>query len=301
MTTSKSTAATGVKMFESADKIETLIEAMPYIRKYQNKTVVIKYGGHAMVNEELKKKVAQDIAFLQYSGLRPVIIHGGGPEITQMLAKVGKESRFINGMRVTDAETVDVAQMVLVGRINTDITAAICLCGGKAVGLNGKDSNLIAAEKLLSEGGVDIGYVGSVTSINKHLINSLLDGGYIPVISPIGVGTDGQTYNINADIVAGEIAAALQAEKLIMLTDVKGIFEDPKDASTFISLLTFDKAHEMKLNGRIDGGMIPKIDACIKALNGMAKSAHIINGCIPHSVIMEVFTKQGSGTMVVQS
>jgi len=295
-------------MFESIEKVEILIEAMPYIRAFQNKTVVIKYGGHAMVNEDLKKKVAQDIAFLQYSGLRPVIVHGGGPEITQMLAKIGKKSEFVNGMRVTDAETVDMAQMVLVGRINTEITAAICLCGGKAVGLNGKDSNLIAAEKLLSEvkengriKEVDIGYVGSVTGINKHLINSLLDGGYIPVISPIGVGEDGQTYNINADIVAGEVAAALQAEKLIMLTDVKGIFEDPKDPSTFLSVLSFNKAHEMKLNGRIDGGMIPKIDACIKALNGMAKSAHIINGCIPHSVIMEIFTKQGSGTMVVQS
>ncbi|WP_424244791.1 acetylglutamate kinase [Elusimicrobium posterum] len=294
-------------MFDSVGKIETLIEAMPYIRKFQNKTVVIKYGGHAMVNDELKKKVAQDIAFLQFSGLRPIVVHGGGPEITDMLKKVGKKSEFVNGLRITDDETVDIAQMVLVGRVNTEITGTISMFDGKAIGLNGKDSKLISAEKLYSEvkengetKEIDIGYVGAVTGVNTHLLNSLLDSGYIPIVSPIGVGENGETFNINADTVAGEIAAALHAEKLIMLTDVKGIFEDPKDPSTFVSTLTFDKAHEMMMKGTIDGGMIPKVKACINALNNMTKKAHIIDGRTPHSILMEIFTDSGSGTMVVR-
>jgi len=294
-------------MFESADKIETLIEAMPYIRKYQNKTVVIKYGGHAMVNDELKKKVAQDIAFLQFSGLRPVVVHGGGPEITDMLKKLGKKSEFINGLRVTDGETVDIAEMVLVGKINTEVTATINMFGGKAIGLNGKDASLLRAEKILSEvkeNGVskeiDIGFVGAVTAVNAHLLSSLLDNDYIPIIAPIGVGENGETFNINADTVAGEIAAALHAEKLIMLTDVKGIFEDPKKPETFVSTLTFDKAYEMMMKGQIDGGMIPKVQACIHALNNMTNKAHIIDGRAPHSILMEIFTDKGSGTMVAK-
>jgi acetylglutamate kinase len=293
--------------FSSLEKIETLIEAMPYIRRYQDKVIVIKYGGHAMTSPDLKQKFAQDIAFLQFSGLRPVIVHGGGPEITQMLDIMGKESKFIEGLRVTDAETVEIAQMVLVGKINADITSLIVSYGANAIGLNGKDSRLIAANKLLKtvktdEGlkDIDLGYVGSIKSINTQLLNVVLDSGYIPVIAPIGVGPDGQAYNINADTVAGDMAAALKAEKLIMLTDVKGIFENPKDPATFISQLNFDKAYEMILKGAIDGGMIPKIKACIKALKNTTKAAHIIDGRTPRSILMEIFTDKGFGTMVIK-
>jgi acetylglutamate kinase len=294
-------------MFDSIGKIETLIEAMPYIRKFQNKVIVIKYGGHAMINDELKRKFAQDVAFLQFSGLRPVIVHGGGPEITEMLDKMGKKSEFTEGLRVTDGETAEIAQMVLVGKVNTDITGALGMCGGKAIGLNGKDSKLISASKLLKKiqvkgeyKEVDIGFVGSVKGINVHLINSLLDSGYIPVISPVGMGENGETFNINADTVAGEVAAALHAEKLIMLTDVKGICANPKDPGSFISVLTFDKAYEMIMKGSIDGGMIPKVNACITALKNMTGGAHIIDGREPHSILMEIFTDKGYGTMVVK-
>jgi acetylglutamate kinase len=294
-------------MFQSSSKIETLIEAMPYIRKFQDKTIVIKYGGHAMVNDDLKKKFAQDIAFLQFSGLRPVVVHGGGPEITDMLKTMGKKSEFIEGLRITDSQTAEIAQMVLVGKICTQITSAISSYGGKAIGLNGKDSNLICATKLLKKittAGVskeiDIGFVGSVTKINADLINSLLDSGYIPVISPIGVGQNGETFNINADTVAGEVAAALHAQKLIMLTDVKGVFADKNNKDSFISVLSFDKAYEMIFEGTIDAGMIPKINACITALKNMTQAAHIIDGTIPRSILMEIFTDKGFGTMVVK-
>ncbi|MDR1952708.1 MAG: acetylglutamate kinase [Elusimicrobiota bacterium] len=293
-------------MFKSTEKIETMIEAMPYIRKFQKKVVVIKYGGHAMINEELRNKFAQDMVFLQFFGLRPVIVHGGGPEITEMLKKIGKKSEFIEGLRITDKETAEIAQMVLVGKINSGITSLITVNGGKAVGLSGKDSNLISAKKLLKEIEIDgqtkiidIGLVGEVLDINVHLINSILDGGYTPVISPIGMGENGETYNINADTVAGKIAAALQAEKLIMLTDVNGIYEKQGDSKSFISVLSFDKALKMIAEKKIDGGMIPKVEACIDALKNMTKSAHIINGKIPHSILTEIFTDKGLGTMVV--
>ncbi|MDR2709548.1 MAG: acetylglutamate kinase [Elusimicrobiota bacterium] len=294
-------------MFDSKQKIETLIEAMPYIRRFQNKIIVIKYGGHAMVNPDLKQKFAQDIAFLQFSGLRPVVVHGGGPEITQMLSRLGKKSEFIEGLRVTDAEAMEIAQMVLVGKINTDITSAMVRYGAKALGINGKDSNLLMACKLLKKikkddkiKEIDLGFVGDVKSINGEFLRTILDSGYIPVIAPLGSDENGQSYNINADTVAGKIAATLQAEKLIMLTDVKGIFENPKDPKSFISELSFDKAYEMILRGAIDGGMIPKINACILALKNQTKAAHIIDGTIPRSILMEIFTDKGFGTMVVK-
>lgn len=289
-------------MFKSLDKIETLIEAMPYIRKFQDKTIVIKYGGHAMTNDELKKKFAQDMAFLQFSGLRPVIIHGGGPEITDMLKKMDKQSDFVEGLRITDQETAQIAQMVLVGKINAEITGLISLCGGSAVGLNGKDSKLLSAAKMLKKvqgKEIDIGFVGKVKSVNTRLINSLLDAGYIPVIAPIGMGENGETFNINADTAAGEIAGALKAEKLIMLTDVKGIFEDKNDPATLISAMDFAKVSEMTAAGTIEGGMIPKVNACISALKNMTRSAHIIDGTIAHSILMEIFTDKGFGTMIV--
>lgn len=293
-------------IFSEIDKIETLIESVPYIRKFQNKTVVIKYGGHAMVNEDLKRAVARDIAFLQFAGLRPVIVHGGGPEITEMLKKVGKKSEFVAGLRVTDKETADIAEMVLAGCINTDLVGILNACGAKAVGLNGKDANLIIAGKMLASlpGGkskkVDIGFVGEVKKINAELLNCLLDNGYIPVIAPTGADGLGGNYNINADSVAGDIAAALMAEKLVMLTDVKGIYEDHKKPETFISTLTSSKAHALMNAGKIDGGMIPKVRACMTALNAGAGKTHIIDGRTKHSILTEIFTDSGTGTEVVK-
>ena len=294
-------------MFHEIDKIETLIEAIPYIKKFQGRTVVIKYGGHAMVNDELKRDVARDVVFLQFAGLRPVIVHGGGPEITGMLKIINKQSGFVSGLRVTDEETVGIAEMVLAGKINTDLVGLINACGANALGLNGKDANLIMAEKMLAdvlENGavkkVDIGFVGEVKKINADLLNHLLDNGYIPVIAPTGADGKGGTFNINADSVAGEIAAALQAEKLVMLTDVKGIYADHRDAETFISTLKVSAAHELMSAGKIDGGMIPKVKACMTALDAGAGKTHIIDGRIRHSILTEIFTDSGTGTEVVK-
>lgn len=288
-------------------QVEILTEAIPYLREFKDKTIVVKYGGNAMLNDELKNKVLQDIVFLQSAGMRPVVVHGGGPEITEMLKQAGIKSEFIGGMRVTSAEAARIAEMALVGKVNTDLVARINLIGGQAVGLNGKDAALIQAGKLLAdvyENGevnlVDVGYVGKVEHIHTNLINTLLAGGYIPVIAPTGFGVNGETYNINADIVAGEIAGALKAEKLLMLTDVKGIYEDHHDESTFISTLTFEKAQELIIRGQIDGGMIPKVRACIIALSGGAKKTHIIDGRDLHSILMEIFSDEGVGTEVVK-
>ena len=294
-------------MFNTMEQIQTLVEALPYMRQFKGKTIVVKYGGNAMINEELKAKVIQDIIFLQCAGLRPVVVHGGGPEITAMLKRVGKQSTFVNGLRVTDEETVELAEMVLAGKINTDLVSLLNRQGGKAVGLNGKDANLIVAKKHLSEvyengevNLVDIGFVGDVASVNVELINSLLDLGYIPVIAPTGVGANGETYNINADSVAGEIAGALKAEKLLLLTDVRGIYVDYRDENTFVSTLTFEKAQELMIKGCIDGGMIPKVKACVTALSGGAGKTHIVDGRQPHTILMEIFTDAGIGTEVVK-
>src|SRR5574344_2290731 len=253
----------GMGMLRNED-IQVLVEALPYLRDFKGKTVVVKYGGNAMINEDIKTKVLQDIVFLQCAGLRPVVVHGGGPEITSMLAKAGKKSRFVSGLRVTDAESVGIAEMALVGKINTDLVARLNTLGGKAVGLNGKDATLIQAKKHLAdvyENGevnlVDIGYVGNVEKVNTELIDVLLNAGFIPVIAPTGVGAQGETYNINADSVAGEVAGALKAEKLLILTDVKGIYADYKDENSFIRTLSFEKAQEPIIRGSIDGGMIP--------------------------------------------
>lgn len=289
------------------EQINTLVEALPYLRDFKGKTVVVKYGGNAMLNDDIKNKVLQDIVFLRCAGMRPIVVHGGGPEITAMLQKAGKKTQFISGLRVTDAESVGLAEMALVGKINTDLVARLNILGGNAVGLNGKDANLIQAKKHLAdvyENGevnlVDIGYVGNVEHINTALINVLLDNDFIPVIAPTGVGTNGETYNINADSVAGEIAGALQAEKLLVLTDVKGIYSDYRDESSFISTLTFEKAQELIVRGKIDGGMIPKVKACITALSGGAKKTHIIDGREEHSILLEIFSDQGVGTEVVK-
>jgi len=284
-----------------------LIETLPYMQQFAGTTVVIKYGGNAMVNTELKNSVIQDITLLKYVGMRPVVVHGGGPEITKFLKQLGKQSTFISGLRVTDEETVSIAEMVLVGKINTEIVNLLNRHGAKAVGLSGKDADLIFAKKHLAEvhedgevKTVDIGYVGDVEHINTDILNALLDRGYIPVIAPIGIGRDNESYNINADYVAGEVAGALGAEKLIMLTDVEGIYRDYNDKSSFISSLSLAEAKAMIREGSIGGGMIPKVETCIKALEGGTGKTHIIDGRQPHSILLEIFTGQGIGTQVVK-
>ena len=294
-------------MLMNDSQVQTLVEALPYLSKFKNKTIVVKYGGNAMLNDELKNKVLQDIVFLQCAGMRPVVVHGGGPEITRMLMQAGKKSEFVSGLRVTDAESVGIAEMALVGKINTDLVALLNTLGGKAVGLNGKDATLIQAKKHLAdvyENGevnlVDIGYVGNVEKVNTELIDVLLNAGFIPVIAPTGVGAQGETYNINADSVAGEVAGALKAEKLLVLTDVRGIYSDYRDENSFISTLTFEKAQELIIRGKIDGGMIPKVRACITALSGGAKKTHIIDGRAEHTILMEILSDKGVGTEVVK-
>ncbi|MGM9583682.1 MAG: acetylglutamate kinase [Phascolarctobacterium sp.] len=294
-------------MLMNDSQVQTLVEALPYLSKFKNKTIVVKYGGNAMLNDDLKNKVLQDIVFLQCAGMRPVVVHGGGPEITRMLMQAGKKSEFVSGLRVTDAESVGIAEMALVGKINTDLVARLNTLGGKAVGLNGKDATLIQAKKHLAdvyENGevnlVDIGYVGNVEKVNTELIEVLLNAGFIPVIAPTGVGAQGETYNINADSVAGEVAGALKAEKLLVLTDVRGIYSDYRDENSFISTLTFEKAQELIIRGKIDGGMIPKVRACITALSGGAKKTHIIDGRAEHTILMEILSDKGVGTEVVK-
>ena len=289
------------------DDIDTLVEALPYLRDFKGKTVVVKFGGQAMEDEKLKEKLLQDVIFLQCAGLRPVIVHGSGPEVGRMLARTGKKSAFVNGLRVTDAESVRLTEMVLVGRLNTDLVAKLNRLGGKAVGLNGRDAGLIVAKKHLAdvyENGevnlVDIGFVGRVESVNTDLLEVLLNAGYIPVIAPTGAGVSGETYNINADSVAGKIASALKAEKLIVLTDVKGIYADYQDENSFLSTLSFDKAQELIISGNIDGGMIPKVKACITALSGGARKAHIVDGRMDHAILAEIFSDEGVGTEVVR-
>lgn len=294
-------------MLMNDSQVQTLVEALPYLSKFKNKTIVVKYGGNAMLNDDLKNKVLQDIVFLQCAGMRPVVVHGGGPEITRMLMQAGKKSEFVSGLRVTDAESVGIAEMALVGKINTDLVSRLNTLGGKAVGLNGKDATLIQAKKHLAdvyENGevnlVDIGYVGNVEKVNTELIEVLLNAGFIPVIAPTGVGAQGETYNINADSVAGEVAGALKAEKLLVLTDVRGIYSDYRDENSFISTLTFEKAQELIIRGKIDGGMIPKVRACITALSGGAKKTHIIDGRAEHTILMEILSDKGVGTEVVK-
>jgi len=280
------------------DKAGILIEALPYIRTFYGTTIVVKYGGNAMINQQLKEAVCQDLVLLKYIGLNPVIVHGGGPEISSMMKRLGKESTFVNGLRVTDDETMEIAQMVLVGKINTELVTLLNRYGGKAVGLNGKDANLIQAKKHDSSQ-VDLGFVGDVELINPGLLQILNREGYIPVVSSVGVGEDGASYNINADLVAGVLAGALKAAKLILLTDVEGIYEDPEKPETLISSLTVGKARQLIAEGKIARGMIPKVEACIGALRAGVGRTHIIDGRKLHSILLEIFTNEGIGTMVV--
>ena len=293
------------KNFSAGDRAAVLVEALPYIQEFHGKTVVIKYGGNAMVNDELKASVMQDVALMKYVGINVAIIHGGGPEITGFLKRLGKESSFVSGLRVTDEETMDVAEMVLAGKVNSEIVTLLNRRGLRAVGLSGKDADLILAEKKLAtvyEHGektkVDIGYVGKVKQINIQVVNDLISQGYVPVISPIGVGEDGESYNINADYVAADIAGALKAEKLLLLTDTEGVYKNFEDKSSFISTLKADDARAFIKSGEISGGMIPKVEACLRALDKGANKAYIIDGRLPHSIILELFTDSGIGTEV---
>jgi len=290
---------------KSMERAEILLEALPYIRRFYNKTIVIKYGGHAMVDEELKDLFAKDVVMMKYIGIHPVVIHGGGPQIGSFLKKLGKDSRFVQGMRVTDEETMDIVEMVLVGKVNQEIVGLINRHGGKAVGLSGKDGSLIRAEKYyLSEEKakdtpseiIDIGLVGKVTSINSGLIAAIENEGFIPVIAPTGVGDNGETYNINADIVAGEVAAALKAEKLVLLTDVDGVLDEN---NRLIKTMNNQEVTDMIQAGIIKGGMFPKVKCCMKALKGGVSKAHIIDGRLKHAVLLEIFTDMGIGTEIV--
>ncbi len=280
---------------ESINKADILIEALKYIRQFYGKTIVVKYGGNAMIDEKLKEKVILDIVLMKYVGMNPVVVHGGGPEITEVMEKMGKKSVFVKGLRVTDAETMEIVEMVL-GRINKGLVALINQHGAKAVGLSGKDAGLISATKCVSD--VDIGFVGDVSEIDPTIINVLDKEGFIPIISSIGV-CDGETYNINADLVAGEIAGALKAEKLIMLTDVRGIMRDPKDSSSLISTIRLSEIDSLKSDNIISGGMLPKVDACVIALKKGVKKTHIIDGRISHSLLLEIFTDSGIGTQII--
>ena len=292
---------------QSMERADILLEALPYIRRFYNKTIVIKYGGHAMIDEELKDLFARDIVMMKYIGINPVVVHGGGPQIGTFLKKIGKESKFIQGMRVTDEETMDIVEMVLVGKVNKEITGLINRHGGKAVGLSGKDGDLTKAEKYLLSAEkakdtppeiIDVGLVGKVKSINADLLLSLEKEGFIPVIAPTGVGEQGETYNINADLVAGAVAAALQAEKLILLTDVHGVLDRE---GALINTLNNSDAEAMIQSGVIDGGMFPKVKCCLKALRGGVKKTHIIDGRLKHAILLEMFTDSGIGTEIVRS
>ncbi|BAM69399.1 acetylglutamate kinase [Methanothermobacter sp. CaT2] len=290
--------------------VNILVEALPYIKKFHRKKIMIKYGGHAMIDEAAMDSTARDTVLLKYVGMEPVVVHGGGPEISRAMNKMGKEPRFIEGLRVTDEETMEIVKMVLVGKINTSIVSKICYHGGRAIGLSGKDSNLLLAKKRAphvvkdSETGerreIDLGLVGEIESVDPSIINMLTDNNYIPVISPIGVDRNANTLNLNADTVAGEVAAGIGAEKLIVLTDVPGILEDPSDPDTLIRKVSVDELSDLVKSGIVEGGMLPKTLTCIQAINDGVSSAHIIDGRVEHSLLLEIFTKKGIGTMITK-
>lgn len=282
----------------AATRVQILSEALPYIQQFTGRTVVIKYGGAAMKDSTLKDTVIRDIVFLSCVGVRPVVVHGGGPEINSWLDKLGIEPQFKDGLRVTDAPTMDVVEMVLVGRVNKELVSLINQAGGLAVGLCGKDANLIMARPVDQEG---VGFVGEVSSIDARLVESLVKNGYIPVISSVAVDETGQAYNINADTVAGEIAAALGAEKLILLTDTAGILKDYKDPSTLLTKLNIQQARDLISEGIVSGGMIPKVNCCVRSLAQGVRAAHILDGRLPHSLLLEIFSDEGIGSMIVAS
>lgn len=272
-----------------------LAEALPYIRQFYGKTIVVKYGGAAMDNVSFMENVSQDISLLKYIGMNPIVVHGGGKRVNDLLRRLRVEAKFVNGLRVTDESTMEVVEMVLSGTVNKEIVALINKSGGKAIGLSGKDANILVARK---KEGLDLGLVGDVVSVNADALEALCRDGFIPVIAPIGIGEDGKTYNINADSVAGKVAADLKAQRLIILTDVKGIMRNLEDESTFMSSLKVDQVMELIEQGIIGEGMIPKAMACIEAVKGGVEKAHIIDGRIPHSLLLELLTDEGVGTEI---
>jgi acetylglutamate kinase len=292
------------------ETVNILIEALPYIKKFHKKKIMIKYGGHAMIDSEAMSSTARDTVLLKYVGMKPMVVHGGGPEISRSMNKLGKEPKFIGGLRITDQETMDIVKMVLVGKINTDIVSQVCLHGGKGVGISGKDNHLIKARRRApqiivdnttgEEKTIDLGLVGEIDNVNPEIVDMLTSNEYIPIISPIGVDDSSNTLNLNADTVAGDIAAEVDSEKLIILTDVPGILEDPKDPETLIKKVNIDEIKELIDKGIVTDGMIPKVETCINAIENGVKSTHIIDGRIKHSVLLEIFTKKGIGTMITR-
>jgi len=293
-------AAEKVANTPPSQRAKILVQALPYIRSFREKRVVIKYGGSAMTDNRLKRYFAEDVALISFVGIKPIIVHGGGPQIGELLKKIGKESRFVRGLRVTDEETMDVVEMVLVAKVNKDVVSMINFCGGKAVGVSGRDGRLIKAKKAtparLADTDEDLGLVGEVDKINPELLTSLEEHGFIPVIAPVGAGPGEKPYNINADTAAGSLAAAVGAEKLIVLTDVQGVVGEE---NKLISSLSEDEAEELIDKGVASGGMIPKLRCCLAALRGGVPKAHIIDGRVPHALLLEILTEEGIGTQIV--
>lgn len=277
-------------------RAEILMEALPYIKAYHGKTVIIKYGGGAMTNSELKASIASDIVLMKFVGISPVIVHGGGPEITSFMKRLGLPVEFVKGLRRTSAEAMEVVKMVLVGKINKELVGLINSHGKLALGLSGDDGNLIVARK--RQGEEDLGFVGDVQSINHKMLLDLIEDGYIPVIASIGAGEDGASYNINADTVAAEVATALKADKIIFLTDVEGLYDDFADKATLISEMNADRCEELVMGGKLEGGMVPKVKGCLTALRSGVGRAHILDGTTPHALLLEIFTNEGVGTMI---
>ena len=280
-------------------KAQTLIEALPFIQKFQGKTVVVKYGGSAMLDEKLKYNVIKDVALLKLVGMKPVIVHGGGKESSKWVEKVGKEAEFINGLRVTDAETMEIAEMVL-SKVNKSLVSLMQQVGLKAVGISGKDGGLLKVKKRFP-GGKDIGYVGEVTEVDTEILNTLIEHDFIPVVAPIGVSDEFEDYNINADDAACAVATALNAEKLVFLTDIEGVFIDPTDKSTLISEMNLDEARELIDNGVVGGGMLPKLNNCIAAMDNGVARVHILDGRLEHCLLLEFFTEKGIGTAILKT
>ncbi len=277
----------------NSERAKVLVQALPYIKKYAGKTVVVKYGGNAMIDEALKNDVMNDIVLMQLVGINVVLVHGGGPEINGMLKKIGKEGRFLNGMRVTDQETMDIVQQVLAGKVNKDLVQRLEDAGGKAVGLCGLDGSLLKADQLDAE----LGYVGEIREVNTRILENAASNGYVPIVSTVAAGYHGEVYNINADVAAARIAASLSAMKLILMTDVRGLLRDKDNESTLIPVVNVSDVSRLKKEGIISGGMIPKIDCCVDAVRRGVGRAHIIDGRTPHSILVELFTDEGIGTM----
>ena len=285
-------------MDELIQKASVLVEALPYIRKFEGKTVVIKYGGSAMTDTLIRKSTAEDVVLMKYVGMNPVVVHGGGPAITSALKRMGVETRFHQGRRVTDDDAIQVVEMVLAGMVNKDLVSLLNQAGGRSVGLSGKDGNLLFARKIQLEDGADVGHVGEIVNVDVHVLKVLCDAGMIPVIAPVATDPQGGTWNVNADTAAGEVAAALRAEKLVFLTDTPGLLRDKDDPETLIHQLRYPEVEQLTKEGVIAGGMIPKVDACIKALDCGVTRTHIIDGRVSHALLIEIFTDRGLGTLV---